>query len=76
MKPIINRLLERLYQVTNDLGAYSHYLSATSCNNAFISIRDVVLAIKTSNDEQCDAAKEALEKLEKLANYAKNGNCS
>lgn len=70
------RLLNQLYSQCDDLGTYSHHLTAEQCDSAFRWVRDIVLYINTGTDEEYeyDNAVWASTRLDQLVNLAKNGS--
>lgn len=65
-------IIDRLYSQTNDLGAYSHNLSAEACDKAFRYINAITLAVMVEDIETLEQAEHASAKLEELVYYAKN----
>lgn len=70
------KLINHLYSQCDELGSYSHHLTAEQCDAAFRLVRDIVLYIKTGTDEEYeyDNAVLASTRLDKLVNLAKNGS--
>lgn len=76
MKSSTKNLINQLYSQCDDLGAYSHHLTAEQCDSAFRWVRDIVLYIKTGTEEEYeyDNAVWASTRLDQLVNLAKNGS--
>lgn len=75
MSPSTKKLINHLYSQCDDLGAYSHHLTAEQCESAFRRIRDIVLYIKTGTEEcEYDNAVWASTRLDQIVNIAKNGS--
>jgi hypothetical protein len=76
MKSSAKNLINHLYSQCDDLGAYSHHLTAEQCDSAFRWVRDIVLYIKTGIEEEYeyDNAVYASTRLDQLVNLAKNGS--
>lgn len=69
-------LLANLYAQCDNLGAYSHHLSADACDQAFMRIRDIIFFVKggfCDDDYEYEVADKASKHLDKLVDYAKNG---
>lgn len=75
MAPSTKNLINHLYSQCDDLGAYSHHLTAEQCESAFRCVRDIVLYIKTGTEEEYDYdnAVWAATRLDQLVNIAKKG---
>lgn len=76
MKSSTKNLINHLYSQCDDLGTYSHHLTAEQCDSAFRWVRDIVLYIKTGTEEEYeyDNAVWASTRLDQLVNLAKNGS--
>ena len=76
MKSSTKNLINHLYSQCDDLGTYSHHLTAAQCDAAFRYVRDIVLFVKSGSEyeDDYDNAVWASTRLDQLVNLAKNGS--